>query len=789
MILFALGANSAVCGEEATKAAVESHVKELIVGVDAPKPPGPRPFVGIQMEAAQAEDVKKAGGPENCAGIVIKEVIAGEAAEKAGIKAGDIVIGGDKDGAKKIFTPSGENYAPQNDFVDLLATKKPGDKVTLYYLRDGKEEKAEVTLGARKIVELPAAEHAEFVFPAHEASRLEKFLRDNQLYDRFVETSQWLYDASNTLYGQAEAFPEKPDFFRLKQVNYLLRNPQNTALLADEIADSMEACFNDKGYDAAGMITAGSKWIDEDAAGGAEIKIELKGDKDDIARIEEFTKKVMALRNEALKNLSADEVAAIYKNLYQLYGAQMEPAVLLQLLQAVAKIDFPMLFGACRAYAQIVTPENLALLKKTAEAFKGEKPGADAAGFLGDVLFVRKTAVGVIVIGGEGKTIYNEAAAVIIDVGGDDVYTNSVAVSSPEFPFALCVDFGGNDTYSCHANPGQAMGYLGAGILVDMAGNDTYSSTFFSQGCGIAGVGMLIDVAGADMYYAEQFGQGVGMFGVGILADQAGNDKYAGFEFIEGVGLVKGLGAILDAAGNDFYSSGGRTPDHRMADKSCVSLSQGMGMGIRPDENKAGINIPGGIGLMADAEGNDNYVGDYFGQGAGFWFGFGILRNRQPAPPADNPNWRQADHYFAGRYCQGAGVHMAFGALIDTGGEDTYTAYFGVGQGCGHDCAYGILEDRGADNDTYESNWLAMGAGNDTGIGVLIDHGGNDRYSTNGQSLGQGNIPAGGKYGSVGVLMDLGGSDRFIDQNDEPGNNKAIARKDRNIGLFFDVEK
>jgi hypothetical protein len=37
--------------------------------------------------------------------------------------------------------------------------------------------------------------------------------------------------------------------------------------------------------------------------------------------------------------------------------------------------------------------------------------------------------------------------------------------------------------------------------------------------------------------------------------------------------------------------------------------------------------------------------------------------------------------------------------------------------------------------------------------------------------------------------MDLGGSDKYMDSNDEPGNNKEIARKDRHIGLFFDEEK
>jgi len=794
--VFAFGGVRVVSAEDALKPEVESHMKELSVQYDPPKPPEPRPFVGISMEAAKPEDVKKADGPDNCAGVKVTNVITGEAAEKAGIKAGDIVIGGDdKDGAKKIFTPEGENFTPQRAFVDLLSEKKPGDTMNFYILRDGKEMKVAITLGARKIYALPAAEHPELVFPRHEPSRLEKFLRDNNLYDKYVETAHGFYDASNTVYATAEPVPDKPDIFRLKQINYLLRHPENTALLSDEIADSMEACFHDKIYDAAGMIAAGSKWLDEEAQGGDEIKIELKGDKDDVDRIVEFTAKVTALRGEALKNLTPDETKYFYANFLVFFNEGGDHDIQLKLLQIMAKVDFPKLFGACKAFAQLTTPDNLALLKKMAQSYLGAKPEGDMTGFSGDILFVKKTPVGVIVIGGEGKSIYNDTAAIIIDLGGDDCYNNSVAVSSSDCPFSLCVDFAGNDTYSCKSDAGQATGLLGAGILVDMSGSDTYSSSVFSQGCAVAGVGLLMDLAtddkapDNDMYWGDQFCQGVAMFGVGILADQAGNDRYAGFECVQGVGFTRGLGAILEAAGNDFYTSGGKTPDMRMPDKSCVSLSQGMGMGIRPWDTNP-LSMPGGIGLLADAEGNDNYVADYFGQGSAYWMGLGILRDKQPAPPADNPNWRQADHYFSGRYSQGAGIHTAFGALIDTGGEDTYVAYFGVAQGCGHDGGYGILEDRGADNDFYESNWLAMGAGNDTGIGVLLDHGGADRFCTNGQSLGQGNIPAQSTTGSVGIFMKLGGgADKFIDENDEPGNNKQIARKDRHIGLFFDAEK
>ena len=92
-------------------------------------------FFGLQTvpipEAAAAE----AGVP---GGLYVGGVVAGGPAASAGIREGDVIT--EIDGA-----PATSNVQLQ----ELTLTKKPGDTVTLTYVRDGKTNKATVTLGTQ----------------------------------------------------------------------------------------------------------------------------------------------------------------------------------------------------------------------------------------------------------------------------------------------------------------------------------------------------------------------------------------------------------------------------------------------------------------------------------------------------------------------------------------------------------------------------------------------------------------------------------------------------------------
>jgi serine protease Do len=72
-------------------------------------------------------------------GAEIQSVTKESAAEKAGLKKGDIIT---KIGDKKIEST--------DDVTEAIHAKKPGDKVAITYLRDGKTEKATAELGKWK---------------------------------------------------------------------------------------------------------------------------------------------------------------------------------------------------------------------------------------------------------------------------------------------------------------------------------------------------------------------------------------------------------------------------------------------------------------------------------------------------------------------------------------------------------------------------------------------------------------------------------------------------------------
>ncbi|MFR0352119.1 S1C family serine protease [Streptomyces sediminimaris] len=70
------------------------------------------------------------------AGVAVVEVEKGGAADKAGIRAGDVIIRlGDTD------------ITTITSLTEALAAEKPGDRTSVTYTRDGREEKTDVTLG------------------------------------------------------------------------------------------------------------------------------------------------------------------------------------------------------------------------------------------------------------------------------------------------------------------------------------------------------------------------------------------------------------------------------------------------------------------------------------------------------------------------------------------------------------------------------------------------------------------------------------------------------------------
>ncbi len=95
-----------------------------------------RGSIGIQFNQGLPAAVKRVYGFSN--GVLVNKVIAGQPAEKAGLKAGDIIVSVD-----------GRPIKDGDDLVEEIAGRRPGSTIRLGYLRDGKQADASVTIGDR----------------------------------------------------------------------------------------------------------------------------------------------------------------------------------------------------------------------------------------------------------------------------------------------------------------------------------------------------------------------------------------------------------------------------------------------------------------------------------------------------------------------------------------------------------------------------------------------------------------------------------------------------------------
>jgi hypothetical protein len=378
-------------------------------------------------------------------------------------------------------------------------------------------------------------------------------------------------------------------------------------------------------------------------------------------------------------------------------------------------------------------------------------------GIEGDILWYEQCDFGEIVVGGAGNNIYKRDFAVMLDLGGDDVYH----CYRHKGNFQILIDRAGNDTYIGETYA-IACGNLGVSIIIDEAGDDTYEGSNYAIGCGIFGVGVLIDKGGNDTYRGDTFTQGAGGFGIGIVKDEAGQDTYEAALYAQGFASTYGIGILADQEGNDQYRIMKKYIDEIRYLDHYLSLSQGFSIGFRPD-------LSAGIGIILDHRGNDSYCADIFAQGSSYWYGFGAIIDSDGN-----------DTYLAHQYAQGAGTHITIGLLIDTQGDDTYVAK-GVSQGCGHDLAVGLLFDYQGD-DSYVAFDLSQGAGNANGIGILLDESGNDSYSVKRELNTQGYGDFRREYGSIGILLDIAGEDVY-----RTGTNESLwLRGEHGIGIDWE---
>src|ERR1051326_3569408 len=96
-----------------------------------------RGYIGVEIGQVD-ETLAKAIGLENAGGVIVQNIVAGGAAEKAGLAKGDVILSVD-----------GKPTNAPNELQSHVAQKHPGDKVTLKVFREGKTSEKIVTLRAR----------------------------------------------------------------------------------------------------------------------------------------------------------------------------------------------------------------------------------------------------------------------------------------------------------------------------------------------------------------------------------------------------------------------------------------------------------------------------------------------------------------------------------------------------------------------------------------------------------------------------------------------------------------
>ncbi len=95
-----------------------------------------RGFIGIQYTLLSPRQAAQLGMPAGTAGIIVSQVVPGSPAQHAGLRPSDIIT--------KV---NDQLIDVAHPLQTLLVRFRPGDKIKLTFVRDGKEQSVDVTLG------------------------------------------------------------------------------------------------------------------------------------------------------------------------------------------------------------------------------------------------------------------------------------------------------------------------------------------------------------------------------------------------------------------------------------------------------------------------------------------------------------------------------------------------------------------------------------------------------------------------------------------------------------------
>ena len=109
-------------------------------------------YIGVSSQALYPQLAEKLGLDTTFGGL-LAEVVPGGPADKAGLEGGNEKLRFQaaeyRTGGDVILQVDGRDVVKPDDLARLIATKRPGEKVTVTVLRDGKRKQVELTLGDR----------------------------------------------------------------------------------------------------------------------------------------------------------------------------------------------------------------------------------------------------------------------------------------------------------------------------------------------------------------------------------------------------------------------------------------------------------------------------------------------------------------------------------------------------------------------------------------------------------------------------------------------------------------
>jgi S1-C subfamily serine protease len=109
-------------------------------------------YIGVSSQALYPQLAEKLGLDTTFGGL-LATVVPGGPAEKAGLEGGneklDFQAGEYRTGGDVILQVDGHDVVQPDDLARFVAAKRPGEKVTLTVLHEGRKEQVEVTLGKR----------------------------------------------------------------------------------------------------------------------------------------------------------------------------------------------------------------------------------------------------------------------------------------------------------------------------------------------------------------------------------------------------------------------------------------------------------------------------------------------------------------------------------------------------------------------------------------------------------------------------------------------------------------